>query len=99
MPYTDLARKRGIVKETIQRNPQATYLDIKRATKIKIERVYIGGMGEAFQDADIQPPRTFRRKTIEEKKQSLKLKTIDHMRFVNQKSDSYINICKPVIID
>lgn len=45
--------KRKIIRQYIHNNPQCTYLDIKRDTKIKIERIY-KNMKEAYKDAKIK---------------------------------------------
>ncbi|MBS3144606.1 hypothetical protein J4208_03400 [Candidatus Woesearchaeota archaeon] len=66
--YTDVEQRKILVRSLIKDNPKATWQYIKQKTAIKIERVYIGGMGEAFRDAGVEPPRTFRRRSIEEKR-------------------------------
>ncbi len=48
-----LETKREIVRRYIKNNPNCTYLDIKRNTKIKIERIY-KNMPEAYKDAGIK---------------------------------------------
>ena len=67
MSSLDLAKKKEVIRRFIRSNPQATYLAIKHATKLKIERIYCN-MGEAFKDAGVEPPRTFGRRNIEERK-------------------------------
>lgn len=59
------------IREFIIENPRATSKDIKEKLHIKIMKVYAGGMAEAFQDAGVSAPRTFKRKTFEEKKKIL----------------------------
>jgi len=39
--------------EYLKKNPSATCLQIRRDTKIKVERLYKGGLGEAYRDAGI----------------------------------------------
>ena len=56
------------IREFIRKNPAATYKEIRKNLHLKIERIYSGGMGEAFKDAGINPPRDFKRKTKEEKR-------------------------------
>lgn len=68
MFYRDLARRKEIVRNLIRNNPKATYQYIKQKSAIKIERVYKGRMEEAFRDAGVEPPRSFKRKTIEERR-------------------------------
>jgi len=48
-----LKQKREIVKKFIRNHPSCTYLDIKRATKLKIERLY-KNMKEAYKDANVK---------------------------------------------
>lgn len=71
MFYRDLKNKKERVRNFIKNNPLATQRLIKRKLKIKIEKVYSNGMGEAFRDAGIKSPRVFERKTIQEKREIL----------------------------
>ncbi|MDP1694387.1 MAG: hypothetical protein Q8L34_02490 [Candidatus Woesearchaeota archaeon] len=66
--YTDVEQRKILVRSLIKDNPKATCAYIQRKTAIKIERVYIGGMAEAFRDAGVEPPRTFKRKNREERR-------------------------------
>lgn len=68
MPHKCLGSRKEKIREFIRKNPKATYRDIKRRLCIKIERIYKGGMGEAFKDAGIEAPRTFKRRTKEERR-------------------------------
>jgi hypothetical protein len=67
MFYKDLEKRRRNVREFIRKNPNATCRDLRKI-KIKIEKTYSKGIKEAFIDAGIKPPRTFKRKTVEEKR-------------------------------
>ena len=68
MFYKDLESRKEKIRKFIRNNPRTTYEDIKKKLHIKIERIYGGGMKEAFKDARIKPPRSFERKTNEEKR-------------------------------
>lgn len=66
--YLDLETRKKTVREYIRKNSSATFRDIKRDLHIKINKLYLGGMQEAYIDAGVAKPRTLNRKTIEEKK-------------------------------
>jgi hypothetical protein len=68
MLYKDLESKKEKITKYIRKNPDATYKEIRDKLHLKIERIYKGGMGEAFKDAGIKPPRNFIRKSREEKR-------------------------------
>jgi hypothetical protein len=61
---------RKIVIEYIKNNPLTTYDEIAKNTKVKINRVFLGGMKEAFKEARVTPTRSLsrrsRKKQIEE---------------------------------
>lgn len=59
--------KRKIIIDYIKNKPIATYKDIRRDTKIHPER-FFNGLEEAYKEAGIKLPRTFKRKSKEEKK-------------------------------
>src|SRR3989344_1423816 len=59
--------KKIIIIAYIRNNPNATYRTIKKDTKLHLRR-YFSNIKEAFQIAEVTPPRTFKRKTPEEKK-------------------------------
>ena len=67
--YKDIERRKDIVRNYIRIHPKATFREIKEKTYCKINKVYTGGIREAFEDAGIKPPRTFYRKTKDEKMQ------------------------------
>lgn len=69
--YKDLEKRKEEIRIYLRKNPTATFRDIKKYLHTKINKVYSGGMEEAFKDAGIPSPRTFERKTIEEKKEML----------------------------
>jgi len=52
MNSNKISEKRKIVRDYIQNNPRCTYRDIKRDTKIKIERIY-SNMSDAYIDANV----------------------------------------------
>jgi len=66
MLYSDVENRKKKVRKFLRKYPTSTFRDIKRLLHTKINKVYLGGMKEAFEDAGIKPPRTFRRKTKEE---------------------------------
>ncbi len=69
--YKNLELKKEKIRRFLRKNSKATYRDIKEKLKMKVERVYSGGMKEAFEDARIKLPRTFERKSKEEKRKIL----------------------------
>lgn len=66
--YKDLEKRRELVRNYIQEHPFATFSEIKRILHTKINKVYSGGMEEAYVNAGVRPPRTFKRMTPEQKK-------------------------------
>ncbi len=82
------------IKEFLRKNPNATYRDIKKKLNVHLERVYKDGMGEAFKEAGVEPPRTLKRKTKEERRKII----IDYIKknplagWHNIKKDTKINI-------
>ncbi len=64
----DVERRKKEVRKFLKDHPNATSRDIKKSLHIKINKVYLSGMKEAFEDAGIKPPRNFKRKTKEENK-------------------------------
>ena len=56
------------IREFIRKNHTSTYKEIRKNLHLKVERIYSGGMDEAFKDAGINPPRTFKRKSKEERR-------------------------------
>lgn len=69
MFYKDLESRKEKVRKFIRKNPRTTSREIKKKLHIKIEKLYEGGMEEAFKDARVKPPRNFERKTKEEKRE------------------------------
>src|SRR3989338_10267757 len=63
-----LGSKREIVRNYILTNPNCTYLDIKRATKIKVERIYCN-MIEAYKDAKVELSKNLIRRNKEKQKE------------------------------
>ena len=62
--------KKWIIKDYIKNNPNCTYLDIKRDTKIKVERFY-RSMKDAYTDAGITLTKNLTRRGIEKQKQEV----------------------------
>lgn len=63
----DVSKKREIVRAYICNNPNCTYLDIRRDTKIKIERIY-KNMPEAYIDANIRLSKNLTKRNKEKQK-------------------------------
>lgn len=76
MFYTDLELRKEKIRNFIKENPKTTYRELNQKLHTKIERVYVGGMSNAFRDAGIQPLRTIYKKTKEERKKII----IDYIR-------------------
>ena len=68
MYYKNLDTKKKKIRRFIRAYPTTTYKEIKKVLHIKLEKVYAGGIREAFSDARIGPPRNFKRMSKEEKK-------------------------------
>jgi len=58
----------------IKRNPKTTDREIRKNIKLHPNRYFNNGMKEAYILAKINSPRTFNRKTIEERQEILKIK-------------------------
>lgn len=71
MFYRDLKRRRKLVENFIRKNPTTTHKEIKKELHTKIDKVYSGGIAEAFKRAGVKFPRTFKFKTKEENKKIL----------------------------
>ena len=63
MLYKELEEKRGKVRRFIKANPKTTAREIKKRLGIKVEKAYLEGMREAFENANIKSLRNFKRKT------------------------------------
>ena len=74
--YKDAEQRKEIIREFIRKNPNTTHREIRRRLHFKTEKIYLGGMTEAFTDAGVQSPRTFERMTKDEKRQII----IDYIR-------------------
>jgi len=59
--------QKEIIIRFIQKNPKATYKEIRKETKLHPERIF-KSLKEAFEEANIKPPRTFDIKSKDEKK-------------------------------
>ena len=60
-------KKRKVILDYIKGNSNATHLDIRKKLKLNPNR-YFKSLEEAFKLAKIKPPRTFKKKTKEEKR-------------------------------
>ncbi len=76
MLYKDFEKRKNMIRDFLVKNPNVTYRQIKKRLHTKIEKVYPGGIKEAFKDAGIKSPRTFDKKTKEEKRKII----IDYIR-------------------
>ena len=56
--YLDLEKRKEIVRAYLRENPRATFREIKKDLHTKIDKVYEGGMDEAYENAEIPKPRT-----------------------------------------
>jgi len=74
--YLDLEKRKEIVRAYLRENPRATFREIKKDLHTKIDKVYEGGMDEAYENAEIPKPRTLRFKTIDEKRKII----IDYLK-------------------
>ncbi|MDP1695921.1 MAG: hypothetical protein Q8L29_03340, partial [archaeon] len=66
--YKDLDKRKETVRNYIREHPYTTFREIKKVLHIKINKVYSGGMEEAYKDSGVNLPRTFKRMTGEEKR-------------------------------
>ncbi len=66
--YVDVEKRKELVREYIQRHPKATFKEINTRLHTKVNRVYPGGLAEAYEDAGIPKPRAITVKTKEEKR-------------------------------
>jgi len=65
-----LENKKEIIKQYIRNNPNCTYRDIKKDTKIKIERIY-KNMGEAYKHAKVELSKNLIKRTKKEQKKDV----------------------------
>ncbi len=63
-----LEEKKEIIIDYIKKNHRTTYREIRKVLKIHPERAFKNGIKEAFENAGVNPPRTFEIKTPEEKR-------------------------------
>lgn len=64
---TKLEKKREIVRKYIRNNPNCTYRNIRKGTKIKIERIY-KNMREAYKDAKVNLSKNLTKRNKKEQK-------------------------------
>ena len=62
-----LSKQREIARSFIHQNPGCTYLEIRKATKLKIERIY-KNMKEAYADANATPSKGLSKRRKEEQR-------------------------------
>ena len=65
--YKNPEEKRRVIIEFLKKNPNATYWQIRKEIKLHPERLF-KSLEEAYRLAGIKPPRTFARKTKDERK-------------------------------
>jgi len=68
--YLDKVVRRSIIKEYIRNNPSCTYLDIRRDTKLKVER-FFKNMPDAYNAAGVKLPKRLRKRGTEGQKSSV----------------------------
>lgn len=66
--YTDLDNRKNMVRYYLRNNPKATFKEIKEKIHTKINKVYAGGLDEAYEDAGVPKPRTLKFKTKDERR-------------------------------
>lgn len=69
--YLNEEQRKEALINYIKNNPFTTHKEIRMALHMKPERVYSGGMAEAFHEAGVSPPRTFEMKSKEKRKEIL----------------------------
>jgi len=69
MISTNSIEKRERIIDFLKKNPRATHRRLKEAGYTHIERLFKGGLKEAYQEAGVEPPRTFETKTKKEKRE------------------------------
>ena len=60
-------KKKGVI-EFLKKNPKSTCKILKNSGYTHLERLFKKGLGEAFKEAGLNPPRTFERKTREQRR-------------------------------
>jgi len=68
MISTNSIEKRERIIDFLKKNPRATHRKLKEAGYTHIERLFKGGLKEAYKEAGVEPPRTFETKTKKEKR-------------------------------
>jgi len=68
MISTNSIEKRERIIDFLKKNPRATHRRLKEAGYTHIERLFGGGLKEAYKEAGIEPPRTFETKTKTDKR-------------------------------
>jgi len=89
-----IEEKKKIIIDYIKKNPNATYKDIKKATKLHLNRVFKSSK-YAFEEAGIKPPRNFDIKNREERKRIIADYIKKYPRAGGQTiaKDTKINVC------
>lgn len=63
MLYKNLENRKKILFEYLRKNPNATYIQIKRDTKLKVERIFPRSMKDAFIAAGIPLSKSLRKRS------------------------------------
>lgn len=64
---SEIKEIRSSIIKYVQKNPKATFREINKNIKSHPERYFNGGIKEIYKLAKIRPPRTFKRKNIEQR--------------------------------
>ena len=67
----NLEEKKEVIKQYLRNHPHATCRDVRINTKLRIERIYSGGMKEAYLDASIPFSKPLLKRTKEEMKKQI----------------------------
>lgn len=74
--YADVENRKKVLLEFIRKHPNTTHREIREVLHMKVIKIYPNGLEEAFSEAGMKTPRTFKRMTKEEKKKVI----IDYIR-------------------
>ena len=70
MNNLELGRKREVVRNYIRDNPGCTYREIRKATKIKVERVYKNMVG-AYKDSGVKLSKNLTKRNLQSQKKDV----------------------------
>lgn len=65
-----IEKKRKIIRQYIKNNPSCTYRDIKKNTKIKVERIYTN-MADAYKDGNVKLSKNLTKRNKEQQKRDV----------------------------